>query len=92
MCVRQARSWKEQTYLQDWVATIESMGFRFVKHQTLQRTHALMFVASPKQAPAVASAVPATLGLPMRVECEAVPGNEWRLGLNDNPETTSGSE
>lgn len=73
---RKARSWKEQTYLHRWVQTIEAVGFRFVKHQALARTHALMFVASHK--PAMATDAHGE-GLAMRVECERVPGNEWRL-------------
>ena len=41
---RRAASWSEQTYLHQWVATIEQLGFKFFRHQLLQRSHALAFV------------------------------------------------
>ena len=47
---RRATSWPEQTYLHDWVAKIEALGFRFLRHQTLQRSHALAFVTRPLDA------------------------------------------
>ena len=47
---RRATSWPAQTYLHAWVAKVEALGFRFLRHQTLQRSHALAFVTRPLDA------------------------------------------
>jgi len=42
-----ARSWREQTVLQQWVESVESAGFVFLRHVTLPRSHALAFASAP---------------------------------------------
>ena len=44
---RKARTWREQTNLHRWVDAIEQLGFVFLRHQTLCRTHALAFATAP---------------------------------------------
>ena len=41
---RKASTWQKQHFLQQWVATIESIGFKFLRHAYLQRSHGLAFV------------------------------------------------
>ena len=43
---RRASSWAEQSVLQEWVASIETLGFRFLRHEALRRSHALAFVTT----------------------------------------------
>ena len=43
---RRASSWAEQSVLQEWVASIEALGFRFLRHEALRRSHALAFVTT----------------------------------------------
>jgi len=43
---RRARTWKQQEYLQNWVDVIEELGFRFLRHQILSRSHALAFLTT----------------------------------------------
>ena len=37
----------EQRNLHTWVAAVEALGFVFLRHQALQRSHALAFVTAP---------------------------------------------
>ena len=43
---RKAREWKDQHYLKQWVEAVESMGFVFLRHQVLPRSHALAFATT----------------------------------------------
>ena len=40
---RKATRWDEQTSLQAWVAAVEQLGFKLLRHQALRRSHALAF-------------------------------------------------
>jgi 25S rRNA (adenine2142-N1)-methyltransferase len=44
---RKAARWGEQTYLHAWVEAVESAGFVFLQHATLERSHALAFATAP---------------------------------------------
>ena len=58
---RKARRWSEQTNLHQWVEAIEGLGFVFVRHQTLCRTHALAFATVPMSDEALAERLSAPL-------------------------------
>ena len=42
-----ARSWKQQHNLHRWVEAVESLGFVFLRHQLLERSHGLAFATAP---------------------------------------------
>jgi len=44
---RSVRTWQEAPYLQEWMAAVESLGFVFLRHTTLARSHALAFTTAP---------------------------------------------
>mmetsp|Transcript_72107 Transcript_72107/g.143006 ORF Transcript_72107/g.143006 Transcript_72107/m.143006 type:complete len:255 (+) Transcript_72107:622-1386(+) len=44
---RKAASPKQQSYLQSWVAAVESVGFVWLRHVALPRSHALAFATAP---------------------------------------------
>ena len=48
---KKARSWREQRYLRQWVAVVEELGFSFLRHQLLERSHALAFATRPDAVP-----------------------------------------
>ena len=76
---RKARSWREQHYLQQWVSVVEELGFTFLRHQLLERSHALAFASRRADHPITlggsklaASAGGGTPALLMRSEHESV--------------------
>ena len=42
-----ARSWRQQHNLHRWVEAVESLGFVFLRHQLLERSHGLAFATAP---------------------------------------------
>mmetsp|Transcript_11384 Transcript_11384/g.22056 ORF Transcript_11384/g.22056 Transcript_11384/m.22056 type:complete len:512 (+) Transcript_11384:312-1847(+) len=59
---KKEQTWKQQVYLQQWVEVIESLGFSFIKHTKMLRSHALLFVTTPQRT----APTDATLELRMR--------------------------
>mmetsp|Transcript_13448 Transcript_13448/g.40779 ORF Transcript_13448/g.40779 Transcript_13448/m.40779 type:complete len:217 (+) Transcript_13448:1030-1680(+) len=48
---RKCTRWDEQVFLHEWVATIESLGFKQIRYNALPRSHALAFVATEHPPP-----------------------------------------
>jgi hypothetical protein len=42
-----ARSWRLQHNLHRWVEAVEGLGFVFLRHQLMARSHGLAFVTAP---------------------------------------------
>ena len=90
---KRKRTWQEQTYLRAWVGSIEQLGFRFLRHQTLSRSHALAFATAPLAPAELRALAGAQPELVMRREAEC--GGEWHdheLGDGSEEDGEGGSE
>jgi hypothetical protein len=86
---RRARSWRDQTRLREWAAAIESAGFVFLRHVTLQRSHALAFATAPmSDAELAALATREPMEMHMKREQRA---QGWEAGMGHGASWAAGT-
>jgi hypothetical protein len=87
---RRARSWRDQTRLREWAAAIESAGFVFLRHVTLQRSHALAFATAPmSDAELAALATREPMEMHMKREQRA---QGWEAGMGHGASWAAGTD
>ena len=65
-----ARCWAEQHTLHAWIAAVESLGFSFLRHETLERSHALAFATRYMNPAELAALAVLESAPPMRMRSE----------------------